>query len=233
MGESQMKSEHVVKSFDEDLLRLKNAILEMGELAQWQLEKSLIVLDKNDKVLAGRVADYDDKVDRKLEEVNNLCIKMLALRQPMASDLRTIISALRMSVDLERVADYTVNIVRSAMEIEDQWPQDEIQKSLRMGQIALDMLRGALSAYRELSAEKSIEIWRTDRKLDDIYSAFLFDVRERMKADPESIPAGSRLLFMARSFERIGDHITNIMEQVYFMVKGGSLIEAIALNTSI
>ncbi len=233
MGESRMKSEHVVKSFDGELLNLKNAILEMGALAEWQLEKSLIALDKYDKTLAKRVADYDDKVDRKHDEVNALCIRLLALRQPMANDLRTIISALRISVDLERVADYTVNIVRSVMEVENQWPPAVITKQLQMGDIVLDMLKGVLAAFRELNTDKAVEIWRTDRKVDEVYSSLIHDVREQMKADPQCIPFAPQLLFMARSMERIGDHITNIAEQIYFIVKGGSLIEAVSPSPKI
>ncbi len=216
---------HIVKSYDEELRRLSKTIVEMGGLAEAQLESALQAVVERDPELAARVIEGDKKVDQDEFEVDLLATRLLALRQAMAVDLGNIVGALRIASDLERIADYAANIAKRSIALSGMAPVKPVHAVPRMGRLALNMIREVLDGYVDRNTEKAIKVWYADEELDEMYTSLFRELLSYMMEDPRSITACTHLLFIAKNIERIGDHVTNVAETIYFLVKGTRLHE--------
>jgi phosphate transport system protein len=220
-----MPAEHIVKSYDEELARLNNMIVEMGGLAEAQLCSSIEAVAKRDSALAAGVVEGDAQVDELQRELDNLAIRLLALRQPMARDLREIFAALKIAADLERICDYAANVAKRSIALSQTPPIQPVHALPRMGTLALALVRDVIDAYVARDADKALEVWRRDEELDEMYSSLFREFLTYMMEDPRNIGACTHLLFMAKNIERIGDHATNIAEDLYYLVHGTPLTE--------
>jgi phosphate transport system protein len=215
-----MTKEHTVKAFTRELELLKSKVFEMAKECEGQLAKAVHSLVERDMELARDIIDGDSKINRLQSEVDELAIRILALRQPMALDLRHIIAAQKMAADFERIADYIANIAKHVINLESISPEKPIRSMVKMTNSALEMLRDVLVAYQELDVEKAVEIWHRDKEIDKIYFSLLTQLRTTMIEDSTSVAPSTTLLFMGRCCERIGDHITNVAENVEYIVSG-------------
>jgi phosphate transport system protein len=220
-----MVSEHIVKSYDQELRRLDSIVTEMGGMAESQLTSALDALAKRDSDLATQVIEADGRMDELEREVESLVLRLLALRQPMAVDLRQIFAALKISTDLERIGDYATNVAKRSIALDQIPPVKPVYALPRMGRLGSAMIKDIIDAYVERDAEKAIEVWLRDEELDEMYTSLFRELLTYMIEDPRNIGACTHLLFMAKNLERIGDHTTNIAETLYFLVHGTPLTE--------
>ena len=218
-----MVSEHIVKSYDEELRRLDNTITQMGGLAETQLANAIEAVMRRDSRLATEVVESDVRVDLLEQEIESLVLRLLALRQPMAIDLRQILSALRIASDLERIGDYAANVAKRSIVLNQSPPVRPAFSIPRMGRLGQAMIKDILDAYVERDADKALSVWARDEELDEMYNSLFRELLTYMIEDPRNITACTHLLFMAKNIERIGDHATNIAETLYFMVHGKPL----------
>jgi phosphate transport system protein len=221
-----MAAEHIIKSYDEELERLNNMIVEMGGLAESQLAAAIEAVSARDSKLAARVIEDDDKVDQLERDLDNLAIRLLALRQPMARDLREIIAALKIGSDLERICDYAVNVAKRSIALAQTPPIRPVHSLPQMAHFALLEIKDVIDAYVVRDADKAFAVWMRDEELDEMYANLFRVFLTYMMEDPRNIGPCTHLLFMAKNIERIGDHATNIAENVYYLVHGIPLTEA-------
>jgi phosphate transport system protein len=215
-----MPAEHIIKSYDEELRRLNNIIVEMGGMAESQLGAAIEAVVERDSELAARVVQSDVKVDELEQELDNLVIRLLALRQPMARDLREIFVALKIASDLERICDYCANVAKRSIALSQAPPIQPVYALPRMAHLAQLLVKNVLDAYVARDPEKALEVWNRDEELDEMYSSLFREFLTYMMEDPRNIGPCTHLLFMAKNIERIGDHATNIAENLYFLVHG-------------
>ena len=212
---------HIVKSYDQELEQLSGKISDMGRIARMQLETVLEAFINNDTESAKKIVERDSVVDALEHSIHRLTVHLLALRQPMAVDLRMIISALRIATDMERIADYVVNIARQVIILNGMTIDDELHESIiSMAEIARDMIGNILEAYTESNIQKALDVRGHDVEIDKFYATLLIRLRICMMADTDTVKTCTALLFVARCLERIGDHIKNIAEDIYFVVTG-------------
>ena len=218
-----MVSEHIIKSYDEELHRLADAITQMGGLAETQLASAIEAVVKRDSRMAAEVVEADARIDQLEHDIEGLVLRLLALRQPMAIDLRQIFAALKISSDLERIADYAANVAKRSIVLNQAPPVKPAFSIPRMGRLGQAMIKDILDAYVERDAEKALAVWARDEELDEMYTSLFRELLTYMIEDPRNITPCTHLLFMAKNIERIGDHATNIAETLYFMVNGTPL----------
>jgi phosphate transport system protein len=221
-----MASEHIIKSYDEELQRLTNTITEMGGLAETQIASATEAVMKRNSELATVVIEADARVDRLETEVGTLAVRLLALRQPMARDLREILAALKIAGDLERICDYAANVAKRSIALKHAPPAEPIFALPRMSNLARALTKDVIDAYVGRDADKALIVWARDEELDEMYSGLFRELLTYMMEDPRNIAASTHLLFVAKNLERIGDHATNIAETVYFLVHGTPLNQA-------
>jgi phosphate transport system protein len=221
-----MADEHIAKGYDEELRRLHNTIVEMGGLAESQLTTAIQAVEDRDSDRAARVVEGDARVDQLEREVDNLGLRLLALRQPVARDLREIFAALRIASDLERVCDYAANVAKRSIALDATPPVQPVHSLPRMARLAQLLIKDVIDAYIARDADKAYEVWVRDRELDEMYASLFRELLTYMMEDPRSISAGTHIMFMAKNIERIGDHATNIAENLYYLVHGTPLEEA-------
>jgi phosphate transport system protein len=218
--------EHLVKSYDQELKRLRNLITEMGGIVESQVADAAQAVMQRDVDLAARVVESDPKVDAIEHEVEQFVIRLLALRQPMAGDLRNIVAALKITGDLERIGDYAANVAKRSIVLS----QFQLPLSLsglgHMAQLVQANLKQIIDAVGEKDADKAIQVWRSDQVIDDLYNTVFRELITYMMEDPRNITPCAHLLFIAKNLERIGDHATNIAELVHYAVTGEPLTEA-------
>jgi phosphate transport system protein len=215
-----MNGKHIVRSYDEELTLLKSKVLKMGSLAHSQLGRALETLQSRDRHEAMAIVASDAPVNHLQQEIDQLTLAMLARRQPMALDLRQIVSALKMASDLERIADYAANIARHTMDLNSMDMEKPLQGIIRMTEHAKGMLGDVMTAYEEGDATLAREVWHRDDIIDKAYSDFLTHLRDIADAEGRGAKPLTALLFLARCCERIGDHIQNLAENVHFIVTG-------------
>jgi phosphate transport system protein len=215
-----MSSEHIVKSFDEQLKRLDHLIAEMGGLAETQLANAMDALVKRDTEKAAQVVSVDHRLDELEQEVDHHTVAMLALRQPMAGDLREIIAALKTANILERVGDYAKNVARRTATLAEMPPVPPALTIGRLGHLAQEMIKDVLDAYLARDVDKAHMVRERDKELDALYTSLFRELLTYMMEDPRNITACTHLLFVAKNLERVGDHATNIAELTHFLVKG-------------
>ncbi len=217
-------TEHIVTSFEDELVGLGTKIAQMGGLTEHSLSRAIDALEKRDKDLAQRVIEEDEQIDALEREIEEQAILMIAKRQPMALDLREIIVAIRISSDLERIGDLAKNIAKRSLAIDDHEPTRIIRSLGRMGNRALTQLKNVLDAYSQRDNKKALEVWAADEEIDELYNSLFRELLTYMMEDPRYIGICTHLLFGAKNIERIGDHATNIAENVHYLVEG-ELIE--------
>jgi phosphate transport system protein len=218
-----MADQHIIKSYDEELGRLNKMIVEMGGLAESQLASAIDAVMKRDSYLAASVIEGDAKVDQLERELDNLAIRLLALRQPMARDLREIVVALKIGSDLERICDYAANVAKRSIALSQSPPLQPVYALPRMARLALLLVKEVIDAFVERDADKALAVWNRDEELDEMYASLFREFLTYMMEDPRIIGACTHLLFMAKNIERIGDHATNVAEYVYYLVHGTPL----------
>lgn len=216
-----MEHDHIVKSFDDDLGHIDAIIAEMGGLAERQLADAVEALVKRDVELAQRVIDADKRIDQLEGEIDNFTIRVLALRQPMAEDLRAVIVALKMAANLERIGDYAKNVAKRTLILAtmEQVPGTS-QSVQRMAAQVQSMIKNVLDAYAARDINKADDVRLRDEEVDQMHTSLFRELLTYMMEDPHHITACSHLLFVAKNVERIGDHVTSIAEYVHFLVAG-------------
>jgi len=218
-----MPTEHIVKSFDEELQKLNRTLAQMGGAAEAQLEMAVQAFAQRNSELAQQVMQADERLDQFEREIDNEVVRMLALRQPMASDLRNVLSALKVAADLERIGDYSANIAKRAIAISQLPPVRPAQGIVRMGRMVQELIKDVLDAFVERNVDNAVAAWARDEELDDLYTSLFREVLTYMMEDPRTITSCTHLLFIAKNIERIGDHATNIAETLHFLVAGQPL----------
>ena len=211
--------EHIVKSYDDEQRRLLDDILRMGSMAAAQLEAALDVVERRDDRAAERIVANDDAIDA-LEQAIDHDVMRLALRGPMARDLRIIFAALKVSADLERIGDYAANVAKRSTALNLAPPLPHTRGLDALGRLAVQQVRDVLDAYRDHDAEAASRVRARDAELDTLYTGLFRELLTYMMEDARAITPCTHLLFMAKNLERIGDHATNIAENVWFLVHG-------------
>jgi phosphate transport system protein len=215
--------QHTDKAYEEELVRLRNHVLEMGGLVEEQIRQATRALTERDPALARSVMERDHTVNRFDVEIDELCIRLLALRQPAARDLRLITTALKITTDLERIGDLASHIAERALELSAELPIKPYIDVPRMADVAGDMVHRSLDAFVREDAELALAVCSSDDVLDKLHAQLFRELLSFMVEDPSTISRAMRLLFVSKSLERVGDHATNIAEMVIFMVRGRSI----------
>ena len=218
--------EHLVKSYDLELKRLGSLITEMGGIVESQVALAAAAIMDRDAETAMRVIEGDPQVDALEHEVEQFVIRLLALRQPMAGDLRNIVAALKITGDLERIGDYAANVAKRSIVLSQFALPLSLSGLGHMAQLVQANLKLIIDAVSENDTDKAIQVWRSDLVIDDLYNTVFRELITYMMEDPRNITPCTHLLFIAKNLERIGDHATNIAETVYYAVTGEPLTEA-------
>jgi phosphate transport system protein len=218
--------EHVVKSYDQELKRLRNMMTQMGGIVETQVALAADAIMLRDAASATRAVEEDPKVDALEREVETFVIRLLALRQPVANDLRQIVAALKITGDLERIGDYAANVAKRSIVLAQFSLPYSLAGLAHMARMVQGQLKSIIDALGDNDADKAVEVWRSDQVIDDIYNAIFRELITYMMEDPRNITPCTHLLFIAKNLERIGDHATNIAENLYYAVKGETLPES-------
>lgn len=217
-----MVKSHIVKSYDHELKNLKFKILEMGTACGYQLSEAVKSLKNRDHELTKKIIAEDAKVNTLQHEVEQMTINLLAMRQPLAIDLRNVIASLKMASDLERIADYAANMARHVNELNSIPLSDSINIIFDMADQALGMLNDVMRAYQELNIEQAAHVWKLDSEINRGYVELIEFLRAMMTEQRGKIREATALLFIGRCCERIGDHIKNIAEHIHYVVTGSA-----------
>ncbi len=215
-----MTTDHIVKAFDQDLKRIDAIIAEMGGLAETQFAAAIEAMLRRDVEQAERIIAADERIDALEKELDRGVIKLIALRQPMADDLRMLIAALRIGGAIERIGDYARNIAKRTLVLAQAPSVAPAETVARLGRLVLDMLRNALDAYLTRDVARAYDVRRSDQNADAMYTGLFRELLTYMMEDPRNITACTHLLFAAKNVERIGDHVTTIAENVIYLVSG-------------
>ena len=200
-----MTTDHIVKSFDEELSRLSDQISRMGGLAEVQIERSIESLQRRNTEEATQIIEDDARIDALQIEIEELAIQMIARRQPLATDLRATVAGLKIAPHIERIGDYAKNIARRTIALNQNPPIKPMFTIPRMGRMARSMVKDVLDAFSSNDLAKARAVWERDAELDDMYDSLFRELLTYMMEDPRSITSCTHLLFVARNIERIGD----------------------------
>jgi phosphate transport system protein len=218
-------TDHIVKAYDQDISSLKTMLAQMGGLAEEQLDNAITALAKRDVALADQVIMRDEKLDSLEREIEEKAILTIAKRQPMAKDLREIMVAIRVSSDIERIGDLAKNTAKRTHAISEVLPRRLSTGLARMGSMAQAQLKDVLDAYAKGDDAAAMTVWRADEDLDALYNSIFRELLTYMMEDPRNISLCTHLLFGAKNLERIGDHTTNIAENIHYLVHGKTISE--------
>jgi phosphate transport system protein len=214
-------NEHIVKSYEDELNTLGAACARLGGLAESQLGDAVDAVVRRDPALATKVLQQDDRLDEIEADVEQKAIRLIALRQPMANDLRKTMAAMKIASNLERCGDLAKNIAKRTLVLSEIEPMPALNRSIeRMGRLVETRLKKVLDAYTANDAERAMEVWRRDQEVDEHYNSLFRELLTYMMGDPRTITACAHLLFVAKNLERIGDHATNIAEIVHYEITG-------------
>ena len=215
-----MKQEgHIVKSYDEEIKDIKNSIVDMGSLVEKQLKDSLQCLKNKDTEFAEKIIENDNVIDKAYNALDQSLIEILGKRQPMASDLRTIFSAIKINKDLERIGDHATKIAEIVL------PEKPSRDIINMGEKVNIMISEVIKAFLEFSDEDAKKVWLMDREIDEEYLGILRQLLTYMMEEPKRITACTSLLYMVKNLERMGDYVQNIAEDIYYAVSGEPLFD--------
>ena len=217
-------SEHIVKSYEDELTQLAAEVARMGGLAEAQVASSVEAVARRDVALSEAVVGRDERLDLLEIDIEKRCIKLIALRQPMANDLRRTVSAMKIANNLERCGDLAKNIAKRALVIADAEPMTALTRSInRMGKLVAARLKDVLDAYTAGEVDRAVAVWSRDQEVDEHYNSLFRELLTYMMGDPRTITPCAHLLFVAKNLERIGDHATNIAEIIHYDVTGQPL----------
>ena len=216
---------HTVKAFDNDIGELRGLISQMGGLAEDAIDKAMQALQRNDLALAEQVRVADKQIDVIEAEVERLAVRIIALRAPMAVDLREVVAALKIAGVVERIGDYAKNIAKRVPMIESEHRIEPISILPAMGRMASEMVHDVLDAFAARDAEAAVRVCASDTALDDFYDSIFRTLVTFMVENPRTISQVAHLLFVAKNLERIGDHAGNVAEMVYFAATGQTMAE--------
>lgn len=220
-----LTNDHTVKAFDEDLNRLRGLISEMGGRAEQALLQAMTALGKGDLDLAAQVVRDDKKIDALEAEVEQLAVQTIALRAPMADDLREMIAALKIVSVVERIGDYAKNIAKRVALMDQTRSIEAIPVLMSMSNIVAELVHDALDSFAARDAELAVRVTVRDKNVDDFYNSIFRTLVTFMMENPKYISESAHLLFVAKNLERMGDHATNIAEMVYYVVTGEHMEE--------
>ena len=216
-----MTDSHIVSSFDRDLADLNQLVARLGGLAEQQFAAAIDALENRDASSIDAIVAGDSELDQLEQDLNDRAIEVIATRAPMATDLRSILSAVKIASVLERVGDYAKNIAkRSHVIINEETNRSDTISLARIADIVQGMLGQALDAYATGNAEQAMAVWERDQEVDELYSSLHSDLLTVIANGVEQASVSSHFLFIAKNIERIGDHTTAVAEQVYFQVNG-------------
>jgi phosphate transport system protein len=221
-----MAHEHIVKSFDSELARLYGELKRMGELSVRQLTDAGAILLARDAAAADQLIANDSEIDALERDVSTDVLRLLALRQPMARDLREVYSALKIAADIERVGDLAANVAKRSKVLNLSAVIPAVSGLPALIELAAELVREAIQSYLRRDAELAKRVRERDAELDQLYTRIFREVLTYMAEDARMITACTHLLFIAKNIERIGDHATNIAESAWFVVHGEAMIEA-------
>ncbi len=215
-----MTTTHTDKSYDAELRALRERLLEMGGLVEQAITASVCSIIQRDSDLAERVKQRDHEINRMEVEIDNLCRRILALRQPAASDLRFITTALKIVVDLERMGDLAVNVAERAIDLNQVPPLGPVHDLAKLAELAEAQLKKALDAFVTGDVPKAEEVMRGDDHIDALYLKIFNEMLGRMMEESRIIRRATAIIFAAKHLERFGDHAVNLGEMVVYMVRG-------------
>ncbi|TCT24918.1 phosphate signaling complex protein PhoU [Thermomonas haemolytica] len=213
------QSSHIVRSYDQEQATLLDELIRMGQMSAAQLEAALDVVERRDGNAAERVIANDEAIDALEQQVNHDVIHLIR-RGPLATDLRIILAALRVASDIERIGDYAANIAKRSLALNLSPPLPHTRGLNALGKLAVQQVRDVLEAYRHRDGEAALRVRARDAELDTLYTGLFRELLTYMMEDPRAITPCTHLLFMAKNLERIGDHATNIAENIWFLLHG-------------
>ena len=219
-----MATGHTIKAFDQELDALRATISEMGGLAEAAIRESMDALVRRDAEAAARIIERDARIDALEAEVERNAVQIIALRAPMADDLREVVAALKIAGVVERIGDYAKNIAKRVASVEDSKIRP-LSLLPEMARIAGEMVHNVLDAFAARDADKAVAVCERDRAVDDFYNSIFRTLLTFMMENPHNITPATHLLFIAKNLERIGDHSTNVAEMVYFAATGQHMAE--------
>ncbi|HEY1856998.1 phosphate signaling complex protein PhoU [Acidocella sp.] len=217
------ETKHIVTSFGIDLKKLHDMIAVMGGLVERALANAATALLERNAELATHVVEMDPAIDAEERAVEQFAVRLLALRQPVADDLRQVIQALKVVTDLERIGDYAANIAKRSLVLNQMASNFSLSGLAQMAVLVQQNLKSSIDAVGDADPQKAIAVWRADQMVDDLYNTIFRELITYMMEDARSITACTHLLFIAKNLERIGDHTTNVAELTYYAVTGQSL----------
>ena len=219
------EAQHIVKSYGQELDRVRNLMTAMGGMVENQVALATDAILNGDAGVATRAVELDPQVDAQEREAEELIIRMLALRQPMASDLRQIVGAMKITAAMERIGDYAKNIARRSIVLGQYRLPFSLTGIANMSRLVQENLKLVIDAIGENDADKAGQVWQADLAIDEIYNSIFRELVTYMMEDARNITPCTHLLFIAKNLERIGDHATNIAEHVHYAVSGEPLTE--------
>ena len=211
---------HTVKSYEEELKGLNSNIIKMGGFCEEALGKAIQAITTRNSDNAEEVIKEDEKIDKFETIIEQQVVNLIALRQPMAIDLRETVTALKISSDLERIGDLAKNISKRTLLLNENLPKNLVEALIRVSSNVQKQLKSILDAYLERSSAMAINVWESDEQIDDLTNLCMQEVIKYLKENENNLSDGTHLLFVTKNIERIGDHTTNIAEQVYYLVRG-------------
>ena len=221
-----MMNEHTAKAFDIDLQEITRLVAEMGGLAEKQIADAVDALATRDVERGMRVAAVDATIDAMQREIEEKAVLTIARRQPMAVDLRVIVSALRIVNDLERIGDLAKNIAKRVTSLNGEFhPQKLIRGVEHMSAMVLRQLKEVLDSYAAHDLDRALAVWKGDEEVDAMCTSLFRELLTYMMEDPRNITFCIHLMFCAKNIERMGDHATNIAETVHYMIEGRTMVE--------
>lgn len=219
------ENEHIASAYDEDLQSLSNMVSRMSGLAEAQLAAALTAVESRNDEQAQAVRKADKEIDDLELEIEAFAIRTIALRQPMANDLRYIISCQKTVSDIERIGDYAKNIAKRSLALNQVPPMPMTRSIIRMGRSVQSMLKDVFDAFAQGDDQKAIAVWEADEDVDNLYTSLFRELLTYMMEDPRHITPCTHLLFIAKNIERMGDLATNVAETVHYRVTGEALAE--------
>jgi phosphate transport system protein len=210
----------VREKFEFDLKELQNKLMSLGEFAEEALNKAIEALHTQNVDLALEIMDGDSTADILFEEINDFAILLIAKQQPVAIDLRRIIVSIKIATDLERIADFAVNVAKATIRIGKEPLIKPLNNINRMHKITIEMLNKSLTAFIDEDTKLAKKVAEMDDEVDELYGKTILELFKLNQETPDSLPQISQLLFVCRYMERAADHITNIAEYIFYLVKG-------------
>jgi phosphate transport system protein len=221
----QQPTGHTLKAFDQDIDRLRALISQMGGLAEHAIGEAIRCLVQRDSEGALKIVENDKKLDALEVETERRAVQLIALRAPMAGDLRDVVAALKISGVVERIGDYAKNIARRVPLLEDVGKIEPLSLLPEMARIATGMVHDVLDAFVQRDAEAAERVAERDHAVDDFYDSIFRTLLTHMMENPANIGQSAHLLFVAKHLERIGDHATNIAEMVFYAATGNHMVD--------